>query len=146
MRLIKQGLAWLVRRSTRSLIVDGRTRSYFVHAPPGYDPAKPAPVVLALHGATRTGPLMAWFTGLNAKADAAGFLAVYPDGRGSRSSVYWNGGNCRGSAVGGRVMRRQRVECASHPLDAGIRLVSNGTAEGIESSMMPMVPRRRANP
>ena len=89
---------------------------------------------------------MAWFTGLNAKADAAGFLAVYPDGRGSRSSVYWNGGNCRGSAVGGRVMRRQRVECASHPLDAGIRPVSNGPADGIGSSMMPMVPSAQGRP
>lgn len=103
MWLFKQWLAWLVRRRTRTLVVDGRTRSYFVHVPPGYDPSKPSPVVLALHGATMTGPLMAWFTGLNAQADEAGFLAVYPDGTGSRSSFYWNAGNCCGAAAQDQV-------------------------------------------
>jgi polyhydroxybutyrate depolymerase len=45
------------------------------------------------------GPLMAWFSGLNAKADQAGVLAVYPDGTGSRCSYFWNAGDCCGPAV-----------------------------------------------
>jgi polyhydroxybutyrate depolymerase len=56
-------------------------------------------VVLAFHGATMTGPMMAWFTRLNAKSDAAGFLAVYPNGTGDQLSFFWNGGNCCGAAA-----------------------------------------------
>jgi polyhydroxybutyrate depolymerase len=39
------------------------------------------------------GPMMAWFTGLNRKADEAGFMVVYPNGTGSHSSSFWNGGS-----------------------------------------------------
>jgi polyhydroxybutyrate depolymerase len=99
MWLLNAFLAWRARRQARSLTVGGRKRTYHVHVPPGYGRHKPAPVVLALHGATMTGPLMAWFSGLDRKADEAGFLAVYPEGTGGRWSHYWNGGDCCGPAV-----------------------------------------------
>jgi polyhydroxybutyrate depolymerase len=99
MWLLNGFLGWRARRRTRSLVVGGLTRTYVVHTPPDLDPQKPAPVVLALHGATMTGPLMAWFTKLNAKADAAGFIVVYPNGTGQRSSYFWNAGNCCGPAA-----------------------------------------------
>jgi polyhydroxybutyrate depolymerase len=70
-----------------------------VHVPKGHAEKTSMPVVLALHGATMNGPMMAWFTALNDKADEAGFLAVYPNGTGKRSSFFWNGGKCCGSAV-----------------------------------------------
>jgi polyhydroxybutyrate depolymerase len=89
MWLVNAFLSWRARRQTRSLCVSGLKRTYHVHVPPGHDPTKPTPVVLALHGATMNGPLMAWFSGLNDKADQAGFLAVYPDGTGSWWSYFW---------------------------------------------------------
>jgi polyhydroxybutyrate depolymerase len=49
------------------------------------------------------GPMMAWFSGLNRKADEAGFIAVYPNGTGTHSSFFWNGGNCCGSAAQNKV-------------------------------------------
>src|SRR5258708_5630934 len=82
---------------SRSLAVGGLKRLYLVHAPKGHAPEKPMPVVVALHGATMNGPMMAWFSGLNKKADEAGFIAVYPNGTGTLSSFTWNGGNCCGS-------------------------------------------------
>src|SRR3954451_24845942 len=103
MWLIKMWLSWQVRRRTRWISIGGRRRGYFVHVPSGYDPERPAPVVLALHGATMTGPLMALFSGLNAKADEARFVAFYPDGTGRRFSFFWNGGNCCGAAAGDGV-------------------------------------------
>lgn len=99
MWLVNSFLGWRARRRTRLLTAGGQTRSYVVHAPLGLDPQKTAPVVIALHGATMTGPLMAWFSGLDAKADAAGFIAVYPNGTGQRSSYFWNAGNCCGEAA-----------------------------------------------
>lgn len=74
----------------RDLTVGGRARSYLVHVPPGYDPKKPAPVVLAFHGAMMNGVMMARMMGLNKKADEAGFVAVYPDGTGLGLTLFWN--------------------------------------------------------
>ena len=68
------------------------TRTYVVHAPKGHELKTPLPVVLALHRATMYGPMMATFSGLNRKSDEAGFIAVYPNGTGSHSSFFWNGG------------------------------------------------------
>jgi polyhydroxybutyrate depolymerase len=103
MWIVNSVLGWRARRRTRSLTVGGLTRTYVVHAPPALDPQKPAPVVLALHEATMTGPLMAWFSGLDATADAAGFIAVYPNGTGGRSSYFWNAGHCCGDAARNNV-------------------------------------------
>jgi len=94
---------WLRPGKTRTLTVDGLERTYVVHTPNGLDSKTPTPVVLALHGATMNGPMMAWFTGLNSKADEAGFIAVYPNGTGTHSSLTWNGGNCCGSAMQNNV-------------------------------------------
>jgi polyhydroxybutyrate depolymerase len=74
----------------RQLTVDGRHRSYGVHVPRGYDPAKPTPVVVAFHGALMDAGTMAGFTGLNRKADRAGFVVVYPNGTGIGSALFFN--------------------------------------------------------
>ena len=76
---------------TRELEVEGRTRSYLVHVPKRL-PDGPVPVVLALHGAGMNGPLMAWFSGLHAKADEAGFVVAYPNGTGRGTFLVWNAG------------------------------------------------------
>lgn len=82
---------------TRQLSVGGLERTYHVHVPPGYDPRKPAPVVLVLHGALMNGPIMEWFCGVSKKADEAGFIAVYPDGTGPGGKLYtWNAGSFPG--------------------------------------------------
>ena len=100
MSLASLVFSWCFRPGqTRTLAMGNSKRTYFVHTPTGYDPVKPIPVVLALHGATMNGPMMAWFSGLNKKSDEAGFIAVYPNGTGLYSSLTWNGGNCCGSAM-----------------------------------------------
>jgi polyhydroxybutyrate depolymerase len=77
----------------RRLTVDGRRRSYWVHVPPGYDPSNPTPVVIAFHGALMNGSMMPAFTGLSAKADAAGFVVVYPNGLGvGQTALFFNAG------------------------------------------------------
>ena len=92
--------AWWVRPgTTRSLQAGSQKRPYLIHFPKGYDPRTPTPMVLALHGATMNGPMMAWFSGLNTKADEAGFIVVYPNGTGRHWSFTWNAGTCCGSAV-----------------------------------------------
>jgi polyhydroxybutyrate depolymerase len=104
MRLLDLYFSWWLRPGMiRFLRVGDLTRSYVVHLPNGRLPTAPLPVVLALHGATMNGPMMAWFSGLNRKSDQAGFLVAYPNGTGEHSSFFWNGGDCCGSAVRTKV-------------------------------------------
>jgi polyhydroxybutyrate depolymerase len=85
--------------TVRGIVVDGLERSYVVHVPPQYDRATPMSVVLAFHGGASNGDQMARFCGLSEKADAAGFICVYPNGTGRlRHVLTWNGGNCCGYA------------------------------------------------
>jgi len=80
----------------RSIEHGDRKRQYIVHVPPKYDPARPAPVILAFHGAAMTGEKMVKFTGLNETADREGFIAVYPSGTGAGSFLTWNAGGFSG--------------------------------------------------
>src|SRR5262249_25109241 len=85
---------------TRSLDFDGRARTYLVHVPPSYNRTNPTPVVLIFHGGASNAKQMVHFSGMNQKADHAGFIAVYPNGTGrSATALTWNGGNCCGYAV-----------------------------------------------
>jgi polyhydroxybutyrate depolymerase len=89
---------------TRTLSVDGRSRSYVVHVPPSYDGSEPAPVVLAFHGGLDSAVKMIRFSCLSDKADEVGFLAVYPNGTGRRGRfLTWNAGNCCGPAMRNNV-------------------------------------------
>jgi len=88
---------------TRTLTVGGQKRTYLVHVPKGYDPKKPTPVVLALHGAAMNGPMMVWFSGLNTKSDDAGFVVVYPSGTGTGPFLTWNAGGFTGKMAEGKA-------------------------------------------
>ncbi|MFM8953444.1 MAG: alpha/beta hydrolase family esterase [Planctomycetaceae bacterium] len=85
---------------SRSLEVDGGERGYLVHVPPQYDPAVAMPVVLAFHGGGANAENMVVFSGLNEKADQAGFIVVYPEGSGRlQRMLTFNAGNCCGHAA-----------------------------------------------
>lgn len=81
------------------LQVAGRERAVRVHLPRGYDATKPTPVVLNFHGRNSTASQQELLTGMSPKADAAGFVVVYPSGVGQT----WNGGLCCGEAQTAQV-------------------------------------------
>ena len=84
----------------RSVRVEALDRRYLVHVPPRYDPAVPMPVVLAFHGGGANAANMAAFSGLDGKADEAGFIVVYPDGTGRLPrALTFNAGDCCGHAA-----------------------------------------------
>lgn len=75
-------LAGCPRDLERSVVVDGLERTYLVHLPRAERKGGDGlPVVIAFHGLGGTGRGMRELTGLNAVADAEGFIAVYPDGK-----------------------------------------------------------------
>ncbi|WP_405094383.1 alpha/beta hydrolase family esterase [Micromonospora sp. NBC_01412] len=55
-------------------------RRYLLHAPPGYDPAKPSTLVIALHFFPGSGDGMREMVGLDAVADRENALVAYADG------------------------------------------------------------------
>jgi polyhydroxybutyrate depolymerase len=80
-----------------SLTHDGMERTYVLHIPPGLDPSRPVPLVLAFHGVSLNASEMMRISGFNAQSDASGFILVYPEGTGDTTS--WNGGHCCGTAA-----------------------------------------------
>lgn len=85
---------------SRTVQVDGNERAYLVHVPPQYDPDKPMPMVLAFHGGGANASTMVVFSGLNEKADQAGFIVAYPEGSGRLEKMLtFNAGNCCGQAA-----------------------------------------------
>jgi polyhydroxybutyrate depolymerase len=75
----------VTQRTTGGLCV---WRSYWVHVPPAAEAADPLPLVLNFHPAFNNGLLQSLYSGMNRKADAEGFVVVYPDSLG----FLWNVG------------------------------------------------------
>jgi len=67
---------------------DGRTRTYVIHYPAGYDGGKTYPLVLLFHGGGGAGAHILSQTRFAAKADQKGFIVAAPDGVDS----HWNDG------------------------------------------------------
>ena len=59
--------------------VDG-FRRYVVHTPPGFSPSEQLPLVLNLHGVGSDPAQQEVYSGMNAVADTARFVVVYPSG------------------------------------------------------------------
>jgi polyhydroxybutyrate depolymerase len=64
---------------TVSLTVDGIERRALVHVPVGYDKSKPVPLLFMLHGMGGSPEDCVIETGWVKKADAEGFIAVFPE-------------------------------------------------------------------
>ena len=71
-----------------SIVSGGLERTYSVHVGSSYDPGKPTPLVIVLHGGGGTGKGMVRLTDFNALADRENFIVVYPDG----FEKHWNDG------------------------------------------------------
>jgi polyhydroxybutyrate depolymerase len=79
---------------------NGVRRSYLVHVPAGYDPAKPVPLVVVIHGAFDTAGGIEKISGFSALADREKFVALYPNGMGLFGFLqHWNAGFCCGKAA-----------------------------------------------
>ncbi len=83
----------------RSLQHDGLTRHYRVYVPQRYQASTPAPLLMAFHGGGGDMNYMARdeYYGLISKADAEGFVVVFPNGYSKFKSgklATWNAGSC----------------------------------------------------
>jgi len=117
----------------RSFVYDGRTRTFLLHIPPGYDGSTPFPLVIGLHGGTGSARQFERSTHMNRAADTLGFLAVYPDGTGPLKT--WNAGYCCGFAMQNKVddvgFIRALIAALSSTLNIDLhRLYATGMSNG----------------
>jgi polyhydroxybutyrate depolymerase len=73
----------IANRTNGVIVVDGEVREYLLHVPATYDPSRPAPLVVSLHGAMTWPAFQRDHSGWNRLADEEGFLVVYPSGTGA---------------------------------------------------------------
>ena len=86
-----------------SFVHDGITREYLVHVPASYRPGRSTPMLVALHGGGGDADFQADDSRykLISKSEAAGFIAVFPNGYSRMPSgvlATWNAGSCCGAA------------------------------------------------
>ncbi|NCU05445.1 MAG: phospholipase [Chitinophagaceae bacterium] len=84
-------------RYTETIMVDGLSRKFVLNLPPAYYDAAGFSLVIAMHGGGGSASQFESTSKLTEKANAAGFVVVYPEGTGVINT--WNAGTCCGSAV-----------------------------------------------
>jgi polyhydroxybutyrate depolymerase len=105
MTMIRQSLAALlialhaaawaggaVVRTVNTVSVGGTERTYILRIPAKVNAAKPAPLVIVLHGWTASGELAEIYTKMAEKADEAGFIVAFPNGTAPGKALGWNTG------------------------------------------------------
>jgi polyhydroxybutyrate depolymerase len=77
----------LANRTNGALVSSGKQRSYLLYVPKTYNPARPAPLVISLHGYAEWPAHQMQISRWNDLADQYGFLVVYPSG--TRFPLRW---------------------------------------------------------
>src|SRR5690242_1990506 len=78
--LIIVGSIYFLNVTNGKITSSGQERTYLIHVPPNYDAAKPAPLVISLHGAAGWPAQQMNVSHWNQLADENGFIVVYPSG------------------------------------------------------------------
>jgi polyhydroxybutyrate depolymerase len=115
------------RTARHSLVVGGRTRSYLLHHPSGWDAEQPRPLVLVFHGHTGDARDVRYESRMDGAGDRAGVLVAYPNGTGpldrlpfvgGRIDLTWNAGACCAPATTEHVDDEAFVAAIVHRLEA----------------------------
>jgi len=69
---------YVLDRSNGHIVSSGQQREFLLYVPANYDRARPAPLVISLHGAALWPALQMRISGWNRLADRYGFIVAYP--------------------------------------------------------------------
>ena len=89
-------------RDNGGFVSSGEERTYRLYVPKSYDPARPTPLVISMHGAGLWGAAQMEMSRWNAVADEQGLIVVYPSGARNVGPRVWHVG-----AVGGDRSARE---------------------------------------
>lgn len=81
---------YLRNHNNGSIISSGQKREHLLYVPPSYDPRKPAPLVISMHGAGGWPAQQMEVSNWNRLADTNGFIVVYPSGAEGAGPRIWH--------------------------------------------------------
>lgn len=113
-------------RNNGTIVSSGERREYLLHVPPTLDRAKPAALVLSLHGAGGWPALQRDISRWNDLADREGFIVVYPSGRDTAGPRIWNMSGERDARYIADLVDKLRGEYNIDPK----RIYANGLSNG----------------
>lgn len=90
----------------KSVLVDGRHRSYYVYAPSDYSPSKSYPVLFVFHGGEGNANNILKITKFKDYIDKYQFILIAPNGSNRFENelfLMWNAGHCRGYASEAKI-------------------------------------------
>lgn len=90
------GVFLFENRTNGRIISSGETRRYLLYVPESYDPSKPTPLVITIHGFMQWPAHQARITRWNDLADEYGFIVVYPSG--TQFPKRWRAGQIGGES------------------------------------------------
>jgi polyhydroxybutyrate depolymerase len=129
-------LFYVRNRNNGSIISSGLKREYLLYVPRSYDPGKPAPLVISMHGAGTWPVQQMEMTEWNQMAEKGRFIVVYPSGTGGAGPRIWHVGTGPGSVRDVRFISDliDKLE-ANYNIDPA-RIYANGFSNGGGMSFM----------
>jgi polyhydroxybutyrate depolymerase len=73
-------------KTSRTVVVNGASRTFIAYLPPSLNPTTPVPLVYVFHGANQTGENMYQMTDYSMLADKENIAVVFADGQGTSSA------------------------------------------------------------
>lgn len=115
-------------RNNGSMISSSQKREYLLYVPRSYDPAKPTPLVISMHGAAGWPAMQMTLTGWNRLAESERFIVVYPSGLEGAGPRVWHVGSDYGKDVRFLSELIDKLE-AAYNIDPE-RIYANGFSNG----------------
>ncbi len=114
----------------QTIVVSGEERYYLVYVPRSYDPSKPAPLVISMHGAKNWPASQMEISQWNRVADKHGFLVAYPAGEGGGPRI-WLKPRADAAFISALIDKQQ----ASYNIDPA-RIYADGLSNGGEMAFV----------
>ena len=114
----------------QTIVVSGEERYYLVYVPRSYDPSKPTPLVISMHGAKNWPASQMEISQWNRVADKHGFLVAYPAGEGGGPRI-WLKPRADAAFISALIDKQQ----ASYNIDPA-RIYADGLSNGGEMAFV----------
>ena len=118
-------------RTSGTIVSSGEKREYILYVPESYDRARPAPLVISMHGAMNWPSFQMNVSQWNKAADEDGFIVVYPAGTGAGPKTWFMHGWQTPSRMPDVVFISELIDKleASYNIDPA-RIYVNGLSNG----------------
>ena len=130
--LVNAASFYSANRTSGTIVTSaGQTREYILYVPKSYDRAKPAPLIISIHGAANWPSFQMNLSQWNSLADEHGFIVVYPAGEGGGPKTWFLNGRRTRSGMPDVVFISELIDKleASYNIDSA-RIYANGLSNG----------------